>query len=248
MIKRFFSIFCIASNFVCLYSQASLEIVRGDGDWNPLEWEIDGYFYGFHVELIQEAADLADLEISFTSYPWARAISSVKNDNADAIMYVSRNEERENFLYYDERNVISEVSFIILVRNDSNIEYNGSLSALSGSRIGITRGFVYGKSYEQYSDSFLITESKSLELSIRMLNSGRVDAVLSSRIDIKNDVKDRELMNHVRILEPSYETDLVYLAFNRKRVSTDIIEKFSQAISQVKESDFYKRLLEKYRL
>jgi ABC-type amino acid transport substrate-binding protein len=80
------------------YSMAAeLLILRGNENYPPDEMHVDGVLTVFHIELIQNAAQLIPLTIKFESIPWRRAIQMLKNGEGDALSYASKNPAREKY-------------------------------------------------------------------------------------------------------------------------------------------------------
>ncbi len=97
-----------------------LLVVRPEGSWPP--WEIaagSGEPTGIHIELIQEAARSLNLSVTIKTYPWKRAIKMLKDGYADAITYMSKTDERKQFGYFFDGNVlsVSQIGFFILKKH-----------------------------------------------------------------------------------------------------------------------------------
>lgn len=230
-----------------LFTDEPLLILRDENNWKPLEWEEMGIFRGLHMDLVRGAASLGGLDVEFRSYPWNRALQMLHNGSADGLTYVSFCEERNGYMYFDSRNILSRAGFSVIVLKDSLLEYDGNLDSLHGKSVGIIAGFIYGDKFESHQDKMDIHEFRNYEILFSNLEARRVEAVLSSVDDYTAFELAPGRKERYRILEPYYEVDSVYLVFSRKSVSPEIFEKFSAAMDDFKKTDEYRRLLETYK-
>ncbi len=96
----------------------------GDGFYPPYDMVIDNTLTGFHIDLINAVADQLQITITFETYPWKRAVEMLKNGKVDAVTYMSKTAEREQFGYFFDGNVLS----VGQRRGNGVLQKNGSIS------------------------------------------------------------------------------------------------------------------------
>ena len=110
--------------------------------------------------------------ITLSVYPWSRAMHMATAGKIDVIFPAGRNDAREKLFLYSKE-PINSAKFLVYVRKDSTIEWNG-LKSLNGLQIGAMRGFNYGNLWAAN------TEIRKYELDdilggFRMLDKKRLD-------------------------------------------------------------------------
>lgn len=235
----------LVSGFFSLGAEQIIHIVRDNNDWRPLEWEADGEFYGFHIDLIRSASELAGFEPRFQSVPWPRALYMMETGAANGISYVSYSEERAQYLYYDERNILTTVQYIVVAGKGHDLGYKGDLKSLSGRRVGIIHGYFYGSAFGEAREMIDILEGRNMEQLYENLMRGRIDAFLTTVEDFDHFLNTAESASDHTVLD-SYQNDKVYIAFSKANFSLDDFEKFSSAMAEFKETETYENLLRRY--
>ncbi|MBN2710923.1 MAG: transporter substrate-binding domain-containing protein [Planctomycetes bacterium] len=76
-------------------------IIVGE-EWAPFEYEKDGVVTGIDQEVLTHIFGEMGVEFEIRLYPWSRAYWMAQNGKADAVISVSYNKEREEFLLYTE--------------------------------------------------------------------------------------------------------------------------------------------------
>jgi len=227
-----------------LYSEELL-IVRGDGQYAPFEFTQNNKLVGLHIDMINNVATQANIKVSFKSYPWKRAMSMVENGEADAITYLGRRPEREKYTYYFKGNVLSYTRNHFVISRSRDIEYNGDLRDLSGYRIGIVRGFMYGDEFSEadYIKKYRVNKREQM---LAMLSKGRLDVALLNPLKLRTRFVEHENFSSIKVLEPPLTELPNYLGFSKPRKRRDIGEAFSKYMAEFKRSTHYTALLKKY--
>jgi polar amino acid transport system substrate-binding protein len=250
--RSFLRLFCILMMFSTAYVCAAekLTIVRGIGNYPPLEMLNDGQLTGLHIDILRHVADTLNIEIEFTSLPWGRAIKYFSEGKFGAISYFGYTKEREEFSYYHPDNVLSDTDWVFLALEERKDEFNidPSLSGLEDLVIGVQNGYSHGK----YFDSLktlkrdVVINEFSLE---RMLKKRRHDLAMMSHQEFLG-FQERGDFQGIVALSPEINSDPQYIAFSRinsnhKRLKV-LSELFAKGIKRFKTSADYENLLIKY--
>ena len=246
---RFFIFFCAWFVCVSLSAKETLVIVRGDGDYYPMEYVgDDGVLQGFHIELIDEVARQLDFDVEVKSLPWSRAQRVVMEGGADAITHISKRPEREKQLIYLKENILSVVSLGFFVReiDRGRYSYSGDLESLKKFTFGGGRGFNYGPFLNGIESHKLDCGAKDELEIIQKLLLGRFDIGIGSVNSIAHMARKLGVADKITFLKPYFSLDPVYIAFSRKRIADGKASKFSTALSAFKKTKKYTDFLKKY--
>lgn len=248
MSLKVLTILIILLSFSPAAADEIFSILRGDGIWKPFEWLEEGGLRGFHVELIREACRRGEISYTIDSYPWVRAVAYATDGRADAIMFIVYTNERNEYLRYDDRNILYYSLPVVVVKKGKGFSYSGNIEELLGKQIGIVRGYNYGPLYED-SKSFLnLEETSSEEALLHMLETDRVEAIIINYVDFVMNHGDSPVFKTLEILLPPFDRIPHYIAFSRSVLKEELFERFSRAMAELKTTPFYEELLRKYQL
>ncbi len=246
--RRIFVTILLLISITCSGALDILNIVRGDGRWKPFEWEEEGELKGIHIDLVTEAAKRAGIQIQIKSQPFIRSITDLKNGNADACLFMSYTKERELYAIFDSRNIISEVRFSFVSKKESSFKFIGDYNQIKEKKVGVVRGFSYGPDFQKNRDSLNLIYTKDNETLIKLIHSDRIDAFIVSVDYFVYSYGDSPGIDELTFSEPYFDVSPIYIAFNRDEVEPRVFQKFSNAMDEIKKSQFYQDTLKKYGL
>ena len=226
-----------------------LHVYRDDEQYPPFEMLDDNNrLTGFHIELIRAAAKAANLDVTFHSVPWKRALLAMKEGEGDAVSYISKNSERSEYLVFDERNIMSEVRHqLMVVRGLGALsEFDGRLDSLNGSRIGVVRGFSYGEVFDMHTGFERVFANGQPQL-IDLLAYQRVDAIVVYPLNLDFGLLERPGAPDYKLLAPPITSHPAYIAFSRK-TNPQKLQRFSQGMAEFKASEAYQKLRGEFRV
>ncbi|MGF1742403.1 transporter substrate-binding domain-containing protein [Vibrio profundum] len=226
-------------------AQQVLTIARGNENYSPYEMKsVEGELYGFHIDLVKLAAKQAGYTVQFNSLPWKRAMQDAKDGAVDAILYISRTKEREQFLYYLDKNKISEVRFhfLINVKNQGDIKFSGDVDEiLKGRMLLVQRGFSYGALVDN--PMYKKHEVAAAEQLVNMIAKERSELGIMNIYGFNYMFRDQ---HQVITLGTPVKTKKAYIAFSRKGSSLEVTQRFADALEAVKGTEQYQVLLKRY--
>ncbi len=250
LIARICSVILLTTNSIAWAKEINeLLIVRGDNQYPPYEMIIDNKLVGFHIDIVTEIALILKIKITYESIPWKRAILMLKYGEADAITYISKTLERENFIYFYKGNILSETksAFIALKDKEKEIEYTGNHEDLRSYTILVLRGFHYGKSFDKirFKKKYKMNNWERLP---KLIMSKKYDLAI---VDVQNFIhtyNQTDFYKETTFLHPPVSTLSYYIGFSKAKGHEQLAKKFSKTLELFKKTAKYDSLLKKYDL
>jgi len=212
--------------------------------WPPYIVVNDKVAIGLEVDIAREVFRQLSINMTFSEVPWKRAVLTVQEKHADAILGIFSNVERRDYFYYPDESLL-ETTYAVFSRVDESVSYQ-SINDLSGLRVAITRGYFYSQEFSDATD-FKKVEVTNVKQSFGMLSLGRVDVVIENR-DVGNyyadllNIKDNIFVAKQTLTKPKPH----YLAFAMTERNKELVMRFSDTLKKFKQTPDYQRLLKKY--
>ncbi len=229
----------------------AITIVRGIGNYPPLEMVEKGELTGLHIEMIRYVASQLNINVSFISLPWGRALKDFSDGKFHAISYFGYTKQRERHSFYHRDNILSNTRWVFLALEErkNEFKFDRSLKGLEDLVIGVQHGYSHGLYFD--SMDHLIRDVVFTEFDLeRMLKNKRHDLAMMSHQEFLG-FKKRGDFKGIVALSPSIDMDPQYIAFSRKNNDEGAVEQlsedFASAFKQFKESNAYQDLLRSYR-
>jgi polar amino acid transport system substrate-binding protein len=227
-----------------------LLVVHADGFFPPNEMLGGEQVHGVHIDLVQAAAARLGISVAFRRYPWKRAIVMLQRGEADAITYMGKTAEREQFGIFVEGNILSYTKngFFTQKENAGKFNFSGDLQTLRDYTIGTIRGRAYYPEFDQ--TSFLQRDDGAAdeEALLRKLTSNRVDLALGHVARIKYIAQSLNLADRIVFLEPYAPPFANYLVFSKAKHHEALARRFAGAMESVKKSAAFQEMLKKYQV
>lgn len=226
----------------------TLTIARSIDDWGPNEFMgEDGKPTGFHIDLIHMAAAELNINIEFVSLPWKRALATVEKGEVDAISYTIFTPERTSYLIYEAGNAISIGSTRFAYLKGNNFDYDGTLESVKDRKIGVIRGYSYGKKFERNKLTNLVNVNSEEQLLLMLLEK-RVDLILVNIDHLKYKYSHLAEFSEVTSMDVASDSYDIYLAFSKKRAHEELAKRFAKVISRIRQSEKYQKIVQSYYL
>jgi polar amino acid transport system substrate-binding protein len=224
-----------------LISDGTLTVCT-DSPYQPFEFEEDGEFTGFDVDLLNAVAEGLGLETEYQVTPFD-AIQSGAALNARqcdvAASAVTITEERAQNLGFTDPYFDADQSLLILAENEGTY---GSLDALGGQRIGVqaaTTGQRYAE--ENAPDGAEVVEYPDSSALFQALQGGEIAAVLQ---DFPVNAFFATQNDSVTVVE-QYPTGEQY-GFAAQVDNTALIEAINQQLASLREDGTYDEIYEEW--
>lgn len=255
MLKQFIRVVCAA---MCLFAAHTcfaaefprdLLIVRPEGSWPPWEMITDGELEGIHINLVREAAGKLNIPVTIKTYPWKRAIQMLKQGKADAITYMSRTDEREQFGYFFDGNILSQapIGLFMLKEYESSIHFSGNLKSLQSYTIGTCLGYAYQDEFDKADWLTKDDGAPDEKILLQKLIAKRFQIAAGYVNDVKYNARQVGIFDQIVFLRPYLsEGRAVYLVFSKAKHHEELARQFADAMKVFKTTPQYDDLLKKY--
>lgn len=235
----------LASSPVMAQSVPKFKIMTED--WVPYQFREGTELRGISVDLMVEMLERtgsSQTRNDIMLLPWARAYRSLEQEKNTVLFSMTRSPEREN-LFRWVGPIFQNTTYLIAPKKQ-NIKISSSEEL---------QNYRFGTIIDDASEIFLLRlgikadhfeRNSNTQSNLRMLNAGRINFIVSGWEAF---VSDAELTG----LDPN-EFEIVYtvdssdvsFAFHRDTPNW-IIQKFQQALDNIKDEGLYDRILKKYK-
>ncbi len=223
--------------------------------WEPFEpyqyLAENGTVTGLDIDLLNAVAREAGCYLQIEHVPWKRAQAMLGVGALDVASGASKTADRESFARFSEP-YRSERIAVYLRRADVDKFQFTSLAELAASvaRVGVVHGYTYGDEFVALNKRKAFRGGLSSVLSdnnnFKRLLSRHVDVVLIEPFVARKliaDLPDPSAVKHHGLM---IETGSIYFMFSKKSVKADMVERFNHALSRIKQSGEYERILARY--
>ncbi len=227
---------------------ANTVILAAAADSIPTSYVENGKPTGILVDVINEAFRRAGYKVEVKLMPWARCIAAAKSGAVDGIFSVYMTPERQQFMTYTDEVLITQVQ-AFFVRADSSLTFDGDLTKLRGTSIGVIKKTSYGPRLDAALNTGIFKKidfTTNSELNVRKLIAGRIDMIPSYRHVVLSTAKKVGALDKIKQLSPDIEAIPSYLAFTKKRDFTKLIRDYDKAISSMKKDGSYEQIFNRY--
>jgi polar amino acid transport system substrate-binding protein len=210
---------------------------------------------GFSVEVVRNVFAGMGQEPSLENFPWSRNWMMVLRGETDGFFTVLRTSERERICSFPDEPLKQEKWLLFVRTIDSEKLKFSSFNDLIGHDVAV-HGPVRDL-FEQPTASvelwhFLREHHNMVETiggptSLRMLAAGRVDYAY---MNLSTGMRQIDLMGLSGTIEPLLSGYVVeegyYVCFSKERVSSALVDAFSNALRQFKQTEAFKAIYQKY--
>jgi polar amino acid transport system substrate-binding protein len=154
--------------------------------WCPYNCAENDKKPGYIIELIRKALEPLGVKVVYKVIPWSDAIERTRKGEFDAIVGANTG-DAPDFIFPDQLQGIS--LNLVWVRANDPFHYSTSES-LKGKKLGIVRGFSYGKEMDKFISSSIAEPNHTImkshsstasEDNIKKLLSGELDVILEDK-------------------------------------------------------------------
>jgi polar amino acid transport system substrate-binding protein len=210
---------------------------------------------GFSVEVLRQVFAAMGQDASFEQFPWGRGWLMIAGGERDGIFTDLRTSERERICSFPDEPLKQERwLFFIRTADASKLKFS-SFDDLVGHDVAV-HGPVSGL-FEQPTVSlelwnFLREHHNMIETSgsissFRMLVAGRVDYAVANLTVGMRDIATMGLSGTIEpLLSRSVIEDGFYVCFSKARVSPALVDTFSRALREFKQTEAFQAIYHKY--
>jgi polar amino acid transport system substrate-binding protein len=203
-------------------------VLTAHNAYPPVAWAHNGTLEGAGIEVVRRLAAASGVALSITNEgSWNAAQTAVKSGKADAIVGLYLTGPRQQFFNYVQPAIAQDPSAVV-VRRDETFVYRG-WNSLVGKRGAISEGEQYGRRFDAFMDSKLTTQRvKGFEGVYSALLQREADYGLVGYYSALTSAP-----SSIRIAEPNFVTEGLYIAFGKSSRCNSLIPAFSAGVKRM---------------
>lgn len=224
-----------------------ITIARGDEEYPPVEMHIDGKLTGYHIDLVEAAAESLGLKVNWVELPFARAQHALKTGKVDALTYLTPTEERAQWAIFLPGNGLSTPVLRFLIRKDdqSRLQFSGDQAAFLRDRTVLTiRGYYYSEEVGKAAKY----ETTSLESLIAMMMAKRYDVAVVNENAYRYGYANRSEFAEFILIDPPVRESKAYLAFSKAKPLETLAARFETAMNEFRKTRRHGTLRKTYHI
>jgi polar amino acid transport system substrate-binding protein len=232
----------------------TLQLVN-DGYLTSSEDDADGKAPGFGIELVRQVFASMGQGVSIEILPTRRASMMVTRGERDGMLTALRTGEAERICSFPEEPLVYD-RWVMFVRNADlgKLKYSSFLD-LAGHNVavhepasGMSERSTVSPGLRQFlREHHNLVETTNTEEGLVMLAAGRVDYAVVNLAFGMNAIARTGLSGKLGpLLSRSVSERGVYVCFRKGRVSVAVVDAFSRALKEFKQTEAYQVLHKKY--
>jgi len=210
----------------------------GNHNIPPMVYLKDSKSVGVVVDLAHALAERSGITIEIQAMDWTEAQSKVLSGEADALLQINRNKEREELYDFSKKLVKSD---FCIFRNNKRIDIQ-NINSLFGSSVGVEENG-YPKLLLQKYPQIKIIIIDSWKRGFELINAGEIDALIVDRW-----VGEYELiLNHIKgitVIDKPVESN--YSAIAVKKGNRQLLVKINEGLEKIREDGSMEKILNKW--
>jgi len=246
-----------------IYANATQEVtILADDSYPPYSFIENGKVKGIYVDIVKEAAKLlAPLyKVNVVAYPWKRALHEIKKGTAFAIIPPYRHIQQRPYIWPYSVQIMKEEVIAFCNKEINLLEH---INTKSSQRkypitIGVNAGYLLlNEELEQAKkeNKIIIAENKSTQSNIMKLYTKRIDCYLNDKYSTYNEfskMRQKRKVNFDNIKEALLVmTQTGHIGYTDASTHTflfknDFILRMDEALSILKSSDTYQKIIDTY--
>jgi polar amino acid transport system substrate-binding protein len=209
-----------------------------------------GVWSGLSIELVEALLKEAGFTPNYKPLPFARAITYMQEGKIDMMLNMTATEERKAFMNFIGPQLDETIVLVIRKDSDFTITSLDDLKKLP-KQIGVERGRLYGKAFEEKraTDEALkskLSEVTEVDSNEKLLEAGRISAFLGYGYNTFYQIRSNPLYKNFKTHPFVISQDWVYFAFSKKSVPADMLQKFQDAFDRAKQKGVFETIRQRY--
>ena len=233
-------------------AEPDCQLLVGWDPWEPYHYApVGGHVQGLDIDLLAAMADLADCQLEYMQGSWASLLQLIRSGDLDLLLAATLTSEREEFARFSEP--YRQESFRIFVRSDERERWaDMTLDELlnEGFRLGLTQGYIYG---EEVSATLAeprwreqLVEAAVGELNFLNLMDYSIDGFIEDPFVATSIGHRRDWGQSIEPLDAELYNGNVRLMFSRESTTAATVERFDQALSELRANGRHQQILNQY--
>jgi polar amino acid transport system substrate-binding protein len=213
--------------------------------YEPYVFEQDGIVLGVDADVVREIGYRLGIKINIALKPWVRLERDIKSGEEDCAFAYFRSDERLDYMHFTHVPLhITNYTLFVLKENQRTFS---DLKDIAGFVVAINQGFKTTPEFEAAVEQEIVTEYRVREdqLSFKMLNARRVDAVLTNNFVGAYQINQLQFPDIVPLTPPLRST-AAYLTFSKKEELKPWVEKFDHTLFEILVDGTYQKIFDRY--
>lgn len=200
---------------------------------------------GLDIELTNALLDALEVKAKYTVYPWARCLNSLKHGTCDFVSGITKNTEREKYLYYIEPPYKTNSVKVFYVKKGDETKFK-TYNDIQNSTVGILRKAKYFDKFDN--DTDIEKQEVSNELSgFNMLKLKRIDTFITTEEVGDYFIETHGYNNTFGKAEYKYNQKVaVYFALSKKSKFAGRLPEFVKIVKELKEQGIFDEKMDNY--
>lgn len=203
---------------------------------------------GFNPDLVSTVLREAGYEPRVTILPWVRCVENTKKQKFDFVAGYWMGGEGDTYFDYFQPTTVDRINFIAL--KESGLT-SGWLEDLYGKRIGHLRGAGGLETFRSQTGRYKVYEATDDHALIKMLEGGRIDAILSNSPHITSlaETSFPHLVDKLRVLQPPVQINIAAPAIAWDHPKREEMKaRYNAAYEKLVSEGIYERLMKKHNI
>jgi polar amino acid transport system substrate-binding protein len=206
---------------------------------------------GLAVEVLNAVSPKLNWNVNISYYPWLRVVQLAKEGKCDITMTVLKRKDYAEFMIFPEASIMDQNNMLITLKKQ-NATYDGNLETfLKSHSVALYADKAINDDFEKVRRQGWakkqITSVTYPDQHLKMLLSGRVEAVIENWSTAVYKLRKLSKLDQVMFHQPPLNTTPAYITFpKRGRLTSKEIESFNAALSQFKRTEEYSFIRTKY--
>lgn len=253
MKKRFF--LCLVCALLAASNAYGGDVITLRADiWEPYNAEPESSKPGYMIEVVKAIFTKAGYTVDYQckGWTWERSIEEAKNGRIDGIVGAAL-EDAPDFIFPEETFINQQMTFF--VKKGDTWRYKG-IASLENINLGVISGYAYDDEVDEYIEKNsgkenvqAIKNANALELNIKKLEAGRIDATIEDASVFAMKVASLGMNGKFEEAGMAGEAGNITIAFSpAKETSKKYAEILSKGLKEMRASGELKKILDKYGL
>lgn len=206
--------------------------------------DTDGSLYGFDIEVMEMAAEIAGYEVEWQDVDFESIVDSIKLGKADvAIAGITPDAERAKKVDFSEAYYESgEMENVVLVKKDSGLK---TTADLKGKKLGVQMGTIQDLMVESIIEEYELQEPEKLKNYadlVQELNNNVIDAMIVEKATALEFIEKHDNLE-CYVFEAGAELDGNAMIFKQ---GSELKADFDKAIQEMKANGELDKLIKKW--
>lgn len=189
---------------------------------------------GIIPDLLNQVFQQLKMAPQYHATNWARAFHFATKDDGTGLIPTMKVTERLEYLYYPATPLLYLKPHIITAHDKTHISFSGDLKELSQLKVGKLRQARVAPEFDQaLADGvFRVELRNNIDSLVKSLNTDRIDVITADKRQAA--YYSKQMGNKPpRILGPALGEVPIYIAFNKKQVNQDWVNRFDNQLKQL---------------